>query len=42
MKENRIKRILSKSRKQGYYKVKAKQMKLKAIYEATLKEMEME
>jgi hypothetical protein len=42
MKYNRITKALSKGKKGGYYKPKAKQMKLKALYEATLQEMEME
>lgn len=37
---NRITRKLSKGKKGGYYKPKAKIMKLKAIYEATLQELE--
>lgn len=33
MKQNRITKQLSQGRKQGYYKIKARQMKMKATYE---------
>ncbi len=33
MKQNRITKQLSKGKKQGYYKIKVKQMKMKATYD---------
>lgn len=33
MKQNRITKQLSQGKKQGYYKIKAKQMKMKATYD---------
>jgi hypothetical protein len=37
MKQNRIIKQLSQGRKQGYYKIKARQMRLKSILENELK-----
>ena len=36
MKQNRIIKQLSQGRKQGYYKIKAKQLKMKALYETIM------
>jgi hypothetical protein len=36
MKHNRITRQISKGKKQGYYKIKAKQLKLKTQYETLM------
>lgn len=36
MKHNRITRQISKGKKQGYYKIKARQLKLKAIIDTIM------
>lgn len=36
MKQNRITKQLSQGKKQGYYKIKARQMKMRALYQATM------
>lgn len=36
MKHNRITRQISKGKKQGYYKIKSRQLKLKAIFETIM------
>jgi hypothetical protein len=36
MKHNRITRQIAKGKKQGYYKIKAKQLRLKAQYETLM------
>jgi hypothetical protein len=36
MKHNRITRQISKGKKQGYYKIKAKQLKMKTLYETIM------
>jgi hypothetical protein len=36
MKHNRITRQISKGKKQGYYKIKAKQLKMKTLYETLM------
>jgi hypothetical protein len=40
MKHNRITRQISKGKKQGYYKIKARQLKLKAIFETIMLDFE--
>jgi hypothetical protein len=40
MKNQRITKALSKGKKMGYYKIKAKQMRLKAIIENELKTLD--
>jgi hypothetical protein len=40
MKNQRITKALSKGKKQGYYKIKAKQMRLKSIVETELETLD--